>query len=162
MGVYIENLQDRVELNDKIVNLMNDAVKNIIGSENFDYPYDVDIMIVDDEKIRQMNLEYRNIDKVTDVLSFPIVDMHEGTIKSSCGDFDKDEGVIILGDIVISIEKTVAQSLDYGHSFERELIFLLTHGVYHLLGYDHDTVEREKKMFEKQDKVLNKMGLERI
>jgi len=67
-------------------------------------------------------------------LSFPIVDMYDGVIKSSQGDFDLDEGRIILGDILISMEKAKEQSMEYGHSFERELIFLLTHGVFHLLA----------------------------
>lgn len=70
--------------------------------------------------------------------------MYDGEIKSSLGDIDKDEGAIILGDIIISIEKAMEQALEYGHSLEREMIFLLTHGVYHLLGYDHDNEEREK------------------
>jgi len=92
---------------------------------------------------------------------FPIVDMYDGVIKSSQGDFDLDEGRIILGDILISMEKAKEQSMEYGHSFERELIFLLTHGVFHLLGYDHDTPEREKKMFEKQEAILKSLNLER-
>jgi len=89
------------------------------------------------------------------------VNTYDGEIKSSLGDIDEDDGAIILGDIVISIEKAVEQALEYGHSLEREMIFLLTHGVYHLLGYDHDNEEREEKMLGKQNAVLNKMGLKR-
>jgi len=72
-----------------------------------------------------------------------------------------DEGCIVLGDILISLEKVKEQSVEYGHSFERELIFLLTHGVFHLLGYDHDTEEREKRMLERQKSVLKSLNLER-
>ncbi|HAA43450.1 MAG TPA: rRNA maturation RNase YbeY, partial [Ruminiclostridium sp.] len=133
----------------------------IMGNENFTDEYSIDVMIVDNEKIREINLQHRNIDKPTDVLSFPIVNMYDGEIKSSLGDIDEDDGAIILGDIVISIEKAVEQALEYGHSLEREMIFLLTHGVYHLLGYDHDNEEREEKMLGKQNAVLNKMGLKR-
>lgn len=161
MGVYIENLQDKVDIKDEIIKLMNESIEIIMENENFADAYNIDVMIVDNEEIREINSEYRDIDKPTDVLSFPIVDMYDGEIKSSLGDIDKDEGAIILGDIIISIEKAMEQALEYGHSLEREMIFLLTHGVYHLLGYDHDNEEREKKMLEKQNTVLNKMGLKR-
>lgn len=161
MRVYVENSQDKFEIKDEMIKLMNDCVEIIMENENFSHPYNIDITIVDNEEIREINLEHRNIDKPTDVLSFPIVDMYDGEIKSSCGDIDNDEGAIILGDIVISIEKAIEQSIEYGHSLEREMIFLLAHGVYHLLGYDHDSEDREKKMFEKQNAVLNKMGLKR-
>ncbi|AUG57423.1 rRNA maturation RNase YbeY [Acetivibrio saccincola] len=161
MGVYIENLQDKVNINDEIIKLMYESVEIIMGNENFTDEYSIDVMIVDNEKIREINLQHRNIDKPTDVLSFPIVNMYDGEIKSSLGDIDEDDGAIILGDIVISIEKAVEQALEYGHSLEREMIFLLTHGVYHLLGYDHDNEEREEKMLGKQNAVLNKMGLKR-
>lgn len=161
MGVYIENLQDKVEIKDDIIKLMNESVEIIMENEKFTDAYNIDVMIVDNERIRQINSEYRNIDKPTDVLSFPIVDMYDREIKTSLGDIDKDEGAIVLGDIVISIEKAVEQALEYGHSLEREIIFLLTHGVYHLLGYDHDNEEREKKMLGKQNAVLDKMGLKK-
>jgi probable rRNA maturation factor len=161
MGVYIENLQDKVDIKDEINKLINKSIEIIMENEKFADEYNIDVMIVDNEKIREINSEYRDIDKPTDVLSFPIVDMYDGEIKSSLGDIDKDEGAIILGDIIISIEKAMEQALEYGHSLEREMIFLLTHGVYHLLGYDHDNEEREKKMLEKQNTVLNKMGLKR-
>ena len=145
MGVYIENLQDKVDIKDEIIKLMNESIEIIMENENFADEYNIDVMIVDNEKIREINSEYRDIDKPTDVLSFPIVDMYDGEIKSSLGDIDKDEGAIILGDIIISIEKAMEQALEYGHSLEREMIFLLTHGVYHLLGYDHDNEEERKK-----------------
>lgn len=161
MGIYIENSQERFKIKDEIIKLMNDCIEIIMENEKFVDSYNIDIMIVDDEKIREINFKYRSIDKPTDVLSFPIVDMYDGKINSSCGDIDKDEGAIILGDIIISIERVIEQSKEYGHSLEREMIFLLAHGVYHLLGYDHGSEEREKKMFEKQNAVLNKMGLKR-
>jgi len=145
MEIFIENIQDKIEITDEILELMEKAIKMCLEHEKFEYPYEVSIILTDNEKIREINYEQRNIDKPTDVLSFPIVDMYDGVIKSSQGDFDLDEGRIILGDILISMEKAKEQSMEYGHSFERELIFLLTHGVFHLLGYDHDTPEREKK-----------------
>jgi len=111
MEIFIENIQDKIEITDEILELMEKAIKN-----------EVSIILTDNEKIREINYEQRNIDKPTDVLSFVIL---------------------------ISMEKAKEQSMEYGHSFERELIFLLTHGVFHLLGYDHDTPEREKKNLER-------------
>ncbi|MFZ5989013.1 MAG: rRNA maturation RNase YbeY [Bacillota bacterium] len=161
MGTIIENLQDRIDITDDILVLMDSAVKISLEMENFKFPFEVSVMITDNEKIREINYEQRQINKPTDVLSFPIVDMYEGEIRSSNGDFDLDEGLMVLGDIVISIEKAMEQSKEYGHTFERELIFLLTHGVYHLLGYDHDTEEREKTMMTKQYGVLDRLNLKR-
>ncbi|HHV29680.1 rRNA maturation RNase YbeY [Acetivibrio mesophilus] len=161
MEIFIENIQDKIEVSDEILELMEKAVKTCLEHEKFEHPYEISIILMDNEKIREVNTEQRNIDKPTDVLSFPIVDMYEGVVKSSQGDFDMDEGRIILGDILISLEKAKEQSIEYGHSFERELIFLLTHGVFHLLGYDHDRAEREKKMFDKQDTILKILNLER-
>ncbi|GAE88069.1 metal-dependent hydrolase [Acetivibrio straminisolvens JCM 21531] len=154
MEIFIENIQDEIEVTDEMLELMKKAVKACLEHEKFEHPYEISIILTDNEKIREVNSEQRNIDKPTDVLSFPIVDMYEGVIKSSQGDFDMDEGRIILGDILISLEKAKEQSVEYGHSFERELIFLLVHGVFHLLGYDHDIPEREKKCLKNRRSFL--------
>jgi len=129
----------------------------------------VSVTFVDNESIRKLNKEYRNIDKETDVLSFPLLEFEESDeekdVKILLDDLDAyknpESGDIMLGDIIISYEKAKEQAEEYGHSLEREMIFLLTHGVYHLLGYDHDNEEREEKMLGKQNAVLNKMGLKR-
>jgi probable rRNA maturation factor len=161
MDITIENLQVKVEVTKKLNELMEKAIKACLDVENFSIPCEVNVMLVDNDRIKQINSEYRNMDKPTDVLSFPIVDMYEGKINSDEGDYNLDDDVMILGDIIISLEKAKEQSVEYGHSFERELAFLLTHGVFHLLGYDHDTEEREKIMFQKQDAVLGMLNLER-
>lgn len=161
MGILIEDLQDKVEITDAVLELMNKAVRMCLEAEKFELPYEISIILTDNNRIREINNEQRNIDKPTDVLSFPIVDMYEGVVKSSEGDIDMDEGLVILGDIIISLEKAEEQSIEYGHSFERELIFLLTHGVYHLMGYDHDTSQREEKMLKRQSTVLKTLHLER-
>ncbi|HOQ37149.1 MAG TPA: rRNA maturation RNase YbeY [Acetivibrio sp.] len=161
MEIFIEDLQDKIEVTDEILKLMDKAARMCLEYENFTLPYEISVILVDNDRIKEVNNEQRGIDRPTDVLSFPIVDMYEGEIKSSDGDFDMDEGCIVLGDILISLEKVKEQSVEYGHSFERELIFLLTHGVFHLLGYDHDTEEREKRMLERQKSVLKSLNLER-
>lgn len=161
MGVLIENLQNNINVSDDILNLINKAAKLCLKNEGFEVPCEINILLVNDEEIRKINLEHRKIDKATDVLSFPMVDMIEGKIQSDIGDYDLDENAILLGDIVISMETAFRQSQEYEHSFERELAFLTTHGVFHLLGYDHMTNEQEKCMLERQEIVLSQMGLER-
>lgn len=159
MKILIENLQDKIELTSDMEELVRKAVDISLSIENFSIPSEISIMFVDNQHIREINREHRKIDKPTDVLSFPIVDMYDGVINSDSGDFDLDEELLLLGDIIVSLEKTKAQAEEYGHSFERELAFLVTHGVFHLLGYDHDTPEREEKMISKQYAVLKTLNL---
>ena len=109
------------------------------------------VIIVDNAKIHEINKEYRNIDRETDVISFALEDDKS---------FNTTE-VRMLGDIYISIDKVRSQAKEYGHSFKRELYFLSIHGLLHLLGYDHMTEEDEKKMFGKQEEVLDRYGIKR-
>jgi probable rRNA maturation factor len=159
MTIFLENLQDKIAINDNIKGLLERAADYTFQFEEFNVLSEISILLVNNEIIRNINKEHRNIDKPTDVLSFPMVDMFEGKIKSDVGDFDLDENLLVLGDIVISIEMVESQAKEYGHSFERELAFLVTHGIYHLLGYDHTDKVSEKKMIEKQEMVLLKMRL---
>ncbi len=110
------------------------------------------VIIVDNEYIHELNRTYRKIDRETDVITFALED--ENTIINP-----SDER--ILGDIYISIDKAKAQAEEYGHSLLRELSFLAVHGFYHLLGYDHQTKEEEKIMFDKQEEVLESYGIRR-
>ena len=110
------------------------------------------VIIVDNNYIHELNKTYRGIDRETDVITFALED--EDTIVIP-------EDVRILGDIYISIDKARSQAEDYGHSFLRELCFLAVHGFYHLLGYDHQTEEEEKVMFQKQEEVLESYGITR-
>ena len=161
MTILIENLQSKIAINDNINGLLHRAVEISFQTEDFKIPSEVSILLVDNEGIREINKEHRNIDNPTDVLSFPMVDMTDGKINSNDGDYDLDENLLLLGDIVISLEMTKSQAAEYKHSFERELAFLATHGIFHLLGYDHVSEDDEKRMLEKQEMVLQIMGLDR-
>lgn len=161
MAVLIENIQDKIAVSDSIDILLKRAVELSLQLENFELPSEVSILLVDNDEIQEINKEHRHIDKPTDVLSFPLVNMKDGEIISDEGDFDMDEKLLVLGDIVISVEKAVEQAEQYGHSFERELAFLATHGMFHLLGYDHEDEAQEKNMMAKQEEVLGLMGLRR-
>ena len=111
-----------------------------------------DVIIVDNKYIHNLNKEYRNIDRETDVITFALDD-DKTVINNS--------GVHILGDIYISIDKAKSQAEEYGHSFLREICFLAVHGFYHLLGYDHMTKEDEEVMFKKQEEVLDEYEIKR-
>lgn len=162
LDVIIENLQDKIEVNENINNLIREGTELSLKLEGFEISSEISVLLVDNEKIREMNKEYRQVDAPTDVLSFPMVDMVEGKMESDTGDYDLDEELLLLGDIVISLEMAEKQAGEYGHSFERELAFLLTHGVFHLLGYDHESEEEERIMLGKQEAVLEQMGLKRV
>ena len=137
-----ENLKEIDELNEYVKYLFN--YMNIKDSV-------MSIIIVDNEKIHEINREYRNIDRETDVISFAL---EEGeTI---------DEPYKTLGDIYISIDKVYKQAKEYGHSIKRELFFLVTHGFLHLLGYDHMNKDDEEKMFKLQEEILDKYGVKRV
>lgn len=111
----------------------------------------VEIILIDDEKIHEINKQYRGVDRPTDVISFAFQDMEDITISN----------ITNLGEIYISLDKVKSQAKEYGHSERRELGFLTVHGLLHLLGYDHMNSEDEKEMFKLQEDILKVYGLER-
>lgn len=159
--IYSENLQDKITLDKYLVNLLKKAVIETLKISDIKNRCEVAILLVDDTRIREINSEFRKIDAATDVLSFPLVEMNEGIILSMEGDFNRDEDLLLLGDIVISLERAEKQAQEYGHPFARELAFLVTHGAFHLLGYDHQNSMQESSMFGKQEEVLSILGLAR-
>ena len=159
--ITIENEQNKVEISEKITDIIEAAIVLFMHKEHLEQDYEVSVIIIDDDGIREINREHRNIDKSTDVLSFPLVEFKDGELISDEGDYDMDEELLFLGDIIISAETAMRQSLEYGHSFEREIAFLTAHSCYHLLGYDHMTKEEEEVMINKQEDVLSEMGLKR-
>lgn len=118
----------------------------------------ITITLTNPETIKEINREYRKIDKATDVLSFPMFEKDELEEKLSINSFEHEE---VLGDIVISIQKVEEQAEEYGHSFERELSYMVVHGFYHLMGYDHIKEEDKKKMRPKEEKILSKLKIVR-
>ena len=146
-------------------------VAEAVISETLDYedcPYEVQVNIIltSNEEIQQINLEQRGVDAPTDVLSFPMVEYaypSDFTVLEAGGmdSFDPDTGELILGDIVISVDKVIEQAEKYNHGVKREYAFLITHSMLHLFGYDHmDEVERENMEF-KQDEILTRLNITR-
>jgi probable rRNA maturation factor len=122
---------------------------------------EVVVTLVNNERIHELNREYRGVDRPTDVLSFAMNETGEGEMDIYVDEEEIDEFPNMLGDIVISLPKAQEQAEEYGHSLERELGFLVVHGFLHLLGYDHGTEEEEKEMFSRQEEILQKIGLTR-
>ncbi len=140
------------------------ALENALqGFVETDVPLCVEVVFVDGEEIRRLNREMRNIDKVTDVLSFPTLDGIKG--EAVCGKdypYDMDEeGNLLIGSIAICCDRAREQAEEYGHSYKRELHYLLVHGVMHCLGYDHMTEEEKAEMREKEEYILSKLGITR-
>lgn len=154
--VFGSNRQKNVPVTKELRTLIKKCCLETLYEEGYKGSFEVSVTFTDNEGIREINKEYRNIDKETDVLSFPATDAGESFTRS------RETGCFILGDIVMSLEKAVAQAQEYGHSFEREAAFLTVHSMLHLLGYDHvNSEEEEREMFGKQDIILEAMGISR-
>lgn len=153
--LYFTNHQKIIQLPNGLRTLIRRCCEEALLEEGIEDEAEVNLTVADNAEIHSLNLEYRQKACATDVLSFPMSDGEEF-------DVDPETNRIILGDIVISAERAAEQAKEYGHSFEREMCFLATHSMFHLLGYDHEvSEEQEKIMFQKQDKVLMKLGISR-
>ncbi|GMB07587.1 rRNA maturation RNase YbeY [Thermolongibacillus altinsuensis] len=156
MGLIIDFIDETNEITEEQMDLLEQLLNTAADRENVRDGAEVSITFVDNEKIREINRDYRGKDQPTDVISFALEEMGEGEIEVVGVDLPP-----VLGDIIISVPKARQQAEEYGHSFMRELGFLAVHGFLHLLGYDHETEEEEKVMFAKQEEILQKYGLKR-
>lgn len=152
----IDFLDETNEVAEAHIALVEKLIQHAAQVEGIEADSEVSITFVTNEAIHEINREYRDKDQPTDVISFAMEELGEGEVAIV------GEGIPrILGDIIISTDRTREQAEEYGHSFERELGFLAVHGFLHLLGYDHMTDEDEKEMFGKQDEILQSYGLGR-
>ena len=153
--LYVSNQQKKIAVPNGLRTTIRKCCEQALKDEGFEELAEVSLTYVDNETIKKMNKEYRNKDTVTDVLSFPLGENGEY-------DLNPDTGRLMLGDIVISLERAEEQAKEYGHSFERETTFLATHSMFHLLGYDHEnSAEEDELMRKKQSAVLEKLGISR-
>lgn len=145
-----------IELNIPYEDIVRQMVVAALDYENCPYEAEVSVTVVDNKEIQEINKIYRNIDKATDVLSFPMYQYEKAADFDNLDDsaFNPESGELLLGDIVISAEKVTAQAKEYGHSREREFAFLLVHSMLHLLGYDHMEEEERLVMESKQKEIL--------
>lgn len=153
--IDFENRQELLPLTYKLKMLVRRAVETTLDYEQYENPIEVSVTFTDNEGIRELNRKFRNIDRATDVLSFPLFD-YTGESEEP----PVDEFVGMLGDIVISLEQAKKQAEEFGHSFEREAAFLTVHSMLHLLGYDHEAGgDEEADMRRRQREILDRMGL---
>ncbi|MCI6388510.1 MAG: rRNA maturation RNase YbeY [Candidatus Fimenecus sp.] len=153
--VIISNDQKDIKIPTGVRMLVRRCCNAVLRQENFEGSAEISVTFVNNEQIHKLNLEHRNIDRETDVLSFPLGE-------NGVYDINHDTGAKMLGDIVISIEKAFAQAEEYGHPLQREIAFLTVHSLLHLLGYDHENGGLEAvRMREKEESVLTQLGLKR-
>lgn len=153
--VMIRNNQKKIKLPVGLRLLVRKCCQAVLVSENFDKSAEVSVSFVDNNEIRRLNRLYRDKDKSTDVLSFPLGE-------NGVYDVNNETGAVLLGDVVISIETAIKQAKMYNHSLEREVGFLTVHSMLHLLGYDHETSPLEaERMHEKEEMVLERLGVTR-
>lgn len=156
MTIEIDFLDETNEVSEAAVELVGKVIQFAASKEGIEAGGELSVTFVSDERIREINFEYRNKDYATDVISFALEEMGEDEVAIVGDNLPR-----VLGDIIISIEKTKEQAMEYGHSFDRELGFLALHGFLHLLGYDHMNEEDEKEMFSRQTDILEAYGLKR-
>lgn len=153
--IIYENIEEQKEYEKVISKVLEECFKEEKLTESKLY---ITITLTTPENIRKINKKYRNIDKETDVLSFPMFQKDELDEKIKSKDFLYED---VLGDIVISIDKVERQAKEYGHSFERELSYMVVHGFYHLMGYDHIEEKDKIVMRKKEDKILEILKISR-
>ena len=146
-------------MNDSQKAFIRKAIRTALAAEGVDFPCEVDVLVTSDEEIHQLNREARQVDRATDVLSFPAFDLKPGELPGP-EDADPGTGLVPLGDMMISMEHVAAQAKEYGHSNRRELGYLVVHSVLHLLGYDHmDEGPMKARMREREEGILTELGL---
>lgn len=165
MTSYVEN-ETEVELPFDVQQILEQIMDAVLEMEKCPYETTVNLLLTDNAGIREYNKDYRGLDQETDVLSFPNIPFeHEGdfaSVELSEADyFDPDSGELVLGDIILSVDRVLSQAHEYGHSVLREFAFLAAHSMFHLCGYDHMDVQEAVVMEEKQEAVLTLLGITR-
>lgn len=165
--IFIDNRQNKIEVDNELEDILNQVIEYALKEEKVNQEYEVSIIFVDNEEIKQLNSEFRNIQRETDVLSFPMLEypphnvFKEVYLKHKFDDSYYDEGKLVLGDIALSLEKALEQSKEFGHSFYREACYLTIHSILHLLGYDHIEDEDKVVMRSREEEILSKFNINR-
>ncbi len=154
--INFSNRQRKTALPANTKSLIESAIEASLLVEGFENGAEVNVTFVSDSKIKEINRDFRNINKSTDVLSFPLGE-------NGVYDINPENGLYMLGDVIISIDHAIMQAENFGHSLDREIAYLTVHSIFHLLGYDHiDEAEQKKVMREKEEAALLKIGLQII
>ena len=158
---YIPITADVPGVDERAKALIRKTIRTALAAEGLTTPCEVDVLVTGDKGIQEVNRAQRKVDEPTDVLSFPALELRPGALPDA-DDADPGTGLIALGDMVLSWERVAAQAKEYGHSRRRELAYLVTHSVLHLLGYDHlDEGEEKARMREREEAVMEALELTR-
>jgi probable rRNA maturation factor len=165
MTFYVENETSK-KFKFDVEKVVNEVVEEVLRLEECPYEAQINLLITDNEGIQGFNRQYRQVDAPTDVLSFPMISFEKESDFSIVEDggadyFDPESGELILGDIIISVDKVREQAKKYGHSEKREFAFLTAHSMLHLCGYDHMQEDEAAAMEKKQEQVLSALGITR-
>ncbi len=145
VNILYDDRQDKMEISDENIEAIKKTVTVCLETEGFDGDFEVSVSFVTNEEIRGLNKQYRNVDSETDVLSFPMD--------------DEDAEIIMLGDIVLSTEKIIEQAAEFGHSLEREMLYLVAHSTLHLIGYDHMDDDEKQEMRQREKEIMKELQL---
>lgn len=151
--VYISREKSGLGSNNA-ASLIKRSVQRALDAEGVDKPCIISVMLTDDEGIHQINREFRGVDRATDVLSFPLNELTPGEFAPELCETDPETGAVMLGDMMISLERCRMQGEELGHGFDRELCYLTVHSVLHLLGYDHVDEGEQKAQMRKREKAI--------
>lgn len=166
--IHIENEQQQVVVEASLLETIQESIGYALQSQGLTMEAEVSVLLVDNQAIREINKEHRQKDQDTDVLSFPMIDFQEGeTFKDTArervfGPEYYHGEALLVGDVVLSMEKAVAQAEEFGHSLRREVAYLVVHSILHLLGYDHMNPEDQKKMRHEEEEILQALQIQRI
>ena len=145
INILFDDRQDFIEINGDNCGAIEKAIEEVIKAEELEGDFEVSVSFVTNEEIKELNKEFRNVDSETDVLSFPMD--------------DEFEGVVLLGDIVLSTQRIIEQAKDFGHSLEREMAYLTVHSMLHLLGYDHMNDDEKSEMRSREKEIMKKLQI---
>lgn len=165
--IFIDNRQTAILLTKVNEKVLKDIIDYTLKEEGVNIDYEISVIFIDNNMIKELNHEYRSIDKETDVLSFPMLEYKPKKVYKdlflhfSFADDYFDDGRLILGDIALSLEKAKEQSEEYGHSFIREICYLTIHSVLHLLGYDHMEEDDKLLMRKREEEILENFNIKR-
>lgn len=165
--IYVDNRQEKIKIDEEFKNKLEEVINFALKEEEVTVKAEISMLFVDNEEIREINNDTRGIDRATDVLSFPMLDYEDKKVfKEMYKDKEFNETFmdgeeLVLGDIVLSLERALEQSEEYNHSFTREACYLVVHSVLHLLGYDHMEDEDKKVMRKREEEILGKLDITR-
>lgn len=165
--IFIDNRQEKAKFSKENEEILLEIIDYVLKEEGVRVPYEVSVILIDNEEIRQINIETRKVDRITDVLSFPMLEYPEGKVYKEVYENFKfqdsffDDGNLVLGDMALSLEKCEEQSKEFNHSFIRECTYLTVHSMLHLLGYDHMEDSDKIRMRKREEEILAEFNLQR-